>query len=228
MFEFLTRHVTHDNVTFAIAIVGFILGLWQAFNTGRAKRRAQAEKINAWWVRVDFPQRTETTDIAIADSSSPHHSSNNSETNFAAPPLADAPRYYVGIFLQNSSPTPIRDLVVHSRAYRMVNGKRDRENLKDCTLHQPLLVSGDYLSFAIDDRAHGKTSPRPWTYPEDITSINAKIRPIVNDPEWHVTDFSFTDSAGRRWVRRSDGRLRRVRFARWRTQSCPRERSVYT
>lgn len=224
MIDFLARLLTVNNITFAIAITGFALGLWQAYTTGRAKRRAQAEKINAWWVRVDFPHNSTETSTNTAAESSP----DESETNYAAPPLLDAPRYFVGILLQNSSNMPIRDLVVHSKAYRMVNGTRDRENTKDCILHQPILVSGNYISFAIDDRAHGKTSPRPWTYPEERGSINGKLRPIANDADWHVTEFSFTDTAGRRWTRHPDGRLRRVFFYRWRPRSCPRERSVYT
>ena len=165
-----------------------VTGLWTFISSKREKEREQAYKIAAWWVRVD-PQAL--LELDEKDYSSPVH---------------DEKQYYVGIRLINNSDAPVYNVIVEGSAFKMKNGERIHPNEPIKTrLAISVLVPGDYISFAQDKYKHEKSEPLPWAYPESISSlVDKKIRPILNDPEWRVTSFYFTDAAGRKWCRNTD------------------------
>lgn len=192
-----------DIATPVLAVMGSAIGLFQIYQGQKEKRRAQAEQISAWWVRVDDDRCVEKEE----------NDSRNSRNKFEQPPREDKPQYYVGIVLLNQSQTPIRNLAVYGKAYKMINGRR-LQTEKDTLLLQPILVPGEFISFAVVDN-NKKTDKRPWTYPEELSAIKetiGKVRPIINDERWKVDTFIFEDAAGHRWIRRENGKLSRYWF----------------
>ena len=200
-----------DIATQVLAVMGSAIGLFQIYQGQKEKRRAQAEQISAWWARVDDDRCGENED--------------ESDNRFGQPPHKDALQYHVGMVLLNQSQTPIRNLAVYGEAYKMEEGKRSKvykmENGKrfevnepvKTLLLQPILVPGEFISFAVVD--NNKTGKRPWTYPEELSVIKetiGKVRPIINDEKWKVDVFIFEDAAGRCWVRRENGKLSRYWF----------------
>ncbi len=85
----------------------------------------------------------------------------------------------------------------------MKNGKRTDDKIKT-TLKLPLLTPGDFISFAIDKEKSQKKSKVPWSYPEESSALDVKIRPVLNDPNWRITSVYFTDAAGKKWCRGED------------------------
>ena len=86
-------------------------------------------------------------------------------------------------------------------------GERNKYELIKTRLTLSVLVPGDYISFAQDKYKHEKSEPLPWAYPESISSlVDKKIRPILNSSKWRVTSCYFTDAAGRKWCRNTDGK----------------------
>ena len=200
-----------DIATQVLAVMGSAIGLFQIYQGQKEKRRAQAEQISAWWARVDDDRCGENED--------------ESDNRFGQPPHKDALQYHVGMVLLNQSQTPIRNLAVYGEAYKMEDGERSKvykmENGKrfevnepvKTLLLQPILVPGEFISFAVVD--NNKTSKRPWTYPEELSVIKetiGKVRPIINDEKWKVDVFIFEDAAGRCWIRRENGKLSRYWF----------------
>ena len=191
-----------------LAVMGSAIGLFQIYQGQKEKRRAQAEQISAWWARVDDDRCDEKEE----------NDSRNSGNKFGQPPREDKPQYHAGIILLNQSQTPIRNLAVYGKAYKMKNGQRCKKGLIQpkkvrTLLLQPILVPGEFISFAVVD--NNKTSKRPWTYPEELSVIKetiGKVRPIINDEKWKVDVFIFEDAAGRCWVRRENGKLSRYWF----------------
>ena len=191
-----------------LAVMGSAIGLFQIYQGQKEKRRAQAEQISAWWARVDDDRCDEKEE----------NDSRNSGNKFGQPPREDKPQYHAGIILLNQSQTPIRNLAVYGKAYKMKNGERCKKGLIQpkkvrTLLLQPILVPGEFISFAVVD--NNKTSKRPWTYPEELSVIKetiGKVRPIINDEKWKVDVFIFEDAAGRCWVRRENGKLSRYWF----------------
>lgn len=194
-----------------LAVMGSTIALFQGYRGHKEKIRAQAEQISAWWARVDDDRCGENED--------------ESDNRFGQPPHKDALQYHVGMVLLNQSQTPIRNLAVYGEAYKMEEGKRSKvykmENGKrfevnepvKTLLLQPILVPGEFISFAVVD--NNKTGKRPWTYPEELSVIKetiGKVRPIINDEKWKVDVFIFEDAAGRCWVRRENGKLSRYWF----------------
>ncbi len=181
-----------------LAVMGSAIGLFQVYRGRKEKIKAQAEQIGAWWVRIDDDRRVKNE--------------NESGNRFDLPPHKDASRYYVGIVLLNQSQTPIRNLAVYGEAYKMKKGKRHEEAV-DTLLLQPILVPGEFISFAVV--SNEKKPIRPWTYPEELSVIKemiGKVRPIINDNKWKVDTFIFEDAAGRCWIRRENGKLSRYWF----------------
>lgn len=199
-----------DVATPVLAAIGSTIGLFQIYRGQRERIRAQAELIDAWWVRID------------AEKNMPPSIDN--EDDFLRAPFLDPERYRVGIVLLNRSQTPIRRLAVYGEAYKMENGKRltkddprilteENARIPATLLLQEILVPGEFVSFAVYDNE--KKSFRPWTYPEELSYIKqkvGKVRPIINDEKWKVDVFIFEDAAGRRWVRRENGKLSRYWF----------------
>ena len=200
-----------DIATPVLAVMGSTIALFQGYRGHKEKIRAQAEQISAWWARVDDDRCGENED--------------ESDNRFGQPPHKDALQYHVGMVLLNQSQTPIRNLAVYGEAYKMEEGKRSKvykmENGKrfevnepvKTLLLQPILVPGEFISFAVVD--NNKTGKRPWTYPEELSVIKetiGKVRPIINDEKWKVDVFIFEDAAGRCWVRRENGKLSRYWF----------------
>ena len=200
-----------DIATPVLAVMGSTIALFQGYRGHKEKIRAQAEQISAWWARVDDDRCDENED--------------ESDNRFGQPPHKDALQYHVGMVLLNQSQTPIRNLAVYGEAYKMEEGKRSKvykmENGKrfevnepvKTLLLQPILVPGEFISFAVVD--NNKTGKRPWTYPEELSVIKetiGKVRPIINDEKWKVDVFIFEDAAGRCWVRRENGKLSRYWF----------------
>ena len=191
-----------------LAVMGSAIGLFQIYQGQKEKRRAQAEQISAWWARVDDDRCDEKEE----------NDSRNSGNKFGQPPREDKPQYHAGIILLNQSQTPIRNLAVYGKAYKMKNGERCKKGLIQpkkvrTLLLQPILVPGEFISFAVVD--NNKTSKRPWTYPEELSVIKetiGKVRPIINDEKWKVDVFIFEDAAGRCWIRRENGKLSRYWF----------------
>lgn len=85
----------------------------------------------------------------------------------------------------------------------MKNGKRTDDKIKT-TLKLPLLTPGDFISFAIDKEKSQKKSKVPWSYPEESSALDVKIRPVLNDPNWRIKSVYFTDAAGKKWCRGED------------------------
>ena len=197
-----------DIATPVLAVMGSAIGLFQIYQGQKEKRRAQAEQISAWWVRVD-------DDCCCENENS---NSQDDDNKFEQPPHKDEPQYYVGMVLLNQSQTPIRNLAVYGKAYKMKNGERYKEGLIQpekvkTLLLQPILVPGEFISFAVVN--NNKTDNRPWTYPEELSVIKetiGKVRPIINDEKWKVDVFIFEDAAGRCWIRRENGKLSRYWF----------------
>ena len=191
-----------DIATPVLAVMGSAIGLFQIYQGQKEKRRAQAEQISAWWARVDDDRCDEKEE----------NDSRNSGNKFGQPPREDKPQYHAGIILLNQSQTPIRNLAVYGEAYKMEEGRRKDERVKTLLL-QPILVPGEFISFAV--ASNGKTYIRPWTYPEELSVIKetiGKVRPIINDEKWKVDVFIFEDAAGRCWIRRENGKLSRYWF----------------
>ena len=191
-----------DIATPVLAVMGSAIGLFQIYQGQKEKRRAQAEQISAWWARVDDDRCDEKEE----------NDSRNSGNKFGQPPREDKPQYHAGIILLNQSQTPIRNLAVYGKAYKMKRGQR-REETVDTLLLQPILVPGEFISFAV--ASNGKTCIRPWTYPEELSAIKetiGKVRPIINDEKWKVDTFIFEDAAGHCWIRRENGKLSRYWF----------------
>lgn len=191
-----------DIATPVLAVMGSAIGLFQIYQGQKEKRRAQAEQISAWWARVDDDRCDEKEE----------NDSRNSGNKFGQPPREDKPQYHAGIILLNQSQTPIRNLAVYGEAYKMEEGRRKDERVKTLLL-QPILVPGEFISFAV--ASNGKTCIRPWTYPEELSVIKetiGKVRPIINDEKWKVDVFIFEDAAGRCWIRRKNGKLSRYWF----------------
>lgn len=185
-----------------LAVMGSTIGLFQVYRGQKEKIRAQAEQISAWWARVDDDRCDEKEE----------NDSRNSGNKFGQPPREDKPQYHAGIILLNQSQTPIRNLAVYGEAYKMEEGRRKDERVKTLLL-QPILVPGEFISFAV--ASNGKTYIRPWTYPEELSVIKetiGKVRPIINDEKWKVDVFIFEDAAGRCWIRRENGKLSRYWF----------------
>ena len=185
-----------------LAVMGSTIGLFQVYRGQKEKIRAQAEQISAWWARVDDDRCDEKEE----------NDSRNSGNKFGQPPREDKPQYHAGIILLNQSQTPIRNLAVYGEAYKMEEGRRKDERVKTLLL-QPILVPGEFISFAV--ASNGKTCIRPWTYPEELSVIKetiGKVRPIINDEKWKVDVFIFEDAAGRCWIRRENGKLSRYWF----------------
>ena len=197
-----------DIATPVLAVMGSAIGLFQIYQGQKEKRRAQAEQISAWWARVDDDRCCKNEDS----------NSQDDDNKFEQPPHKDEPQYYVGMVLLNQSQTPIRNLAVYGKAYKMKNGERYKEGLIQpekvrTFLLQPILVPGEFISFAV--ASNGKTCIRPWTYPEELSVIKetiGKVRPIINDEKWKVDVFIFEDAAGRCWIRRENGKLSRYWF----------------
>ena len=200
-----------DIATPVLAVMGSTIALFQGYRGHKEKIRAQAEQISAWWARVDDDRCGENED--------------ESDNRFGQPPHKDALQYHVGMVLLNQSQTPIRNLAVYGEAYKMEEGKRSKvykmENGKrfevnepvKTLLLQPILVPGEFISFAVVD--NNKPDKRPWTYPEELSVIKetiGKVRPIINDEKWKVDVFIFEDAAGRCWIRRENGKLSRYWF----------------
>lgn len=186
-----------------LAVMGSAIGLFQIYQGQKEKRRAQAEQISAWWVRVDDDCCVEKEE----------NDSRNSSNKFERSPHKDEPQYYVGIVLLNQSQTPIRNLAVYGKAYKMINGRRLQAE-EETLLLQPILVPGEFISFAVVD-IKKRTDKRPWTYPEELSAIKetiGKVRPIINDEEWKVDTFIFEDAAGHCWIRRENGKLSQYWF----------------
>lgn len=186
-----------QNAMGCLTIISTLLGLAVAvaslltfIRSKREKRREQAYKVAAWWVRVDPKTSLELDE---KDYSSPVH---------------DEKQYYVGIRLINNSDAPVYNVIVEGSAYKMENGKRIHPTeLIKTRLTLPVLVPGDYISFAQDKDKHEKSTQLPWAYPEAISSLaDKKIRPILNDSSWCVISCCFTDAAGRKWCRNTDGK----------------------
>lgn len=176
-----------------LAVMGSAIGLFQVYRGQKEKIKAQAEQIGAWWARIDDGRRVENED--------------ESNNRFGQPPHKDTLQYHVGMVLLNQSQTPIRNLAVYGEAYKMEEGRRKDERGKTLLL-QPILVPGEFISFAV--ASNGKTCIRPWTYPEELSVIKetiGKVRPIINDEKWKVDTFIFEDAAGRCWIRRENGKL---------------------
>lgn len=191
-----------DIATPVLAVMGSAIGLFQIYQGQKEKRRAQAEQISAWWARVDDDRCGEKEE----------NDSRNSGNKFEQPPCKDALQYHVGMVLLNQSQTPIRNLAVYGEAYKMEEGERKDEPVKTLLL-QPILVPGEFISFAVVD--NNKPDKRPWTYPEELSVIKetiGKVRPIINDEKWKVDVFIFEDAAGRCWIRRENGKLSRYWF----------------
>ena len=187
-----------DIATPVLAVMGSTIALFQGYRGHKEKIRAQAEQISAWWARVDDDRRVENED--------------ESDNRFGQPPHKDALQYHAGIILLNQSQTPIRNLAVYGEAYKMEEGGRKDEPVKTLLL-QPILVPGEFISFAVVD--NNKPEKRPWTYPEELSVIKetiGKVRPIINDEKWKVDVFIFEDAAGRCWIRRENGKLSRYWF----------------
>ena len=185
-----------------LAVMGSTIALFQGYRGHKEKIRAQAEQISAWWARVDDDRCDEKEE----------NDSRNSGNKFGQPPREDKPQYHAGIILLNQSQTPIRNLAVYGKAYKMKRGQR-REETVDTLLLQPILVPGEFISFAV--ASNGKTCIRPWTYPEELSAIKetiGKVRPIINDEKWKVDTFIFEDAAGHCWIRRENGKLSRYWF----------------
>ena len=197
-----------DIATPVLAVMGSAIGLFQIYQGQKEKRRAQAEQISAWWARVDDDRCCENE----------NSNSQDDDNKFEQPPHKDEPQYYVGMVLLNQSQTPIRNLAVYGKAYKMKNGERYKEGLIQpekvkTLLLQPILVPGEFISFAVVN--NNKTDNRPWTYPEELSVIKetiGKVRPIINDEKWKVDVFIFEDAAGRCWIRRENGKLSRYWF----------------
>ena len=197
-----------DIATPVLAVMGSAIGLFQIYQGQKEKRRAQAEQISAWWARVDDDRCDEKEE----------NDSRNSGNKFGQPPREDKPQYHAGIILLNQSQTPIRNLAVYGKAYKMKNGERCKEGLIQpekvrTLLLQPILVPGEFISFAVVN--NDKTDKRPWTYPEELSAIKetiGKVRPIINDEKWKVDTFIFEDAAGHCWFRRENGKLSRYWF----------------
>ena len=188
-----------DIATPVLAVMGSTIALFQGYRGHKEKIRAQAEQISAWWARVDDDRCGENED--------------ESDNRFGQPPHKDALQYHVGMVLLNQSQTPIRNLAVYGEAYKMEEGKRCENERGKTLLLQPILVPGEFISFAV--ASNGKTCIRPWTYPEELSVIKetiGKVRPIINDEKWKVDVFIFEDAAGRCWVRRENGKLSRYWF----------------
>lgn len=186
-----------------MAVMGSAIGLFQVYRGQKEKIRAQAEQISAWWARVDDDRCDEKEE----------NDSRNSGNRFGQPPHKDALQYHVGMVLLNQSQTPIRNLAVYGEAYKMEEGRRCENERGKTLLLQPILVPGEFISFAV--ASNGKTCIRPWTYPEELSVIKetiGKVRPIINDEKWKVDVFIFEDAAGRCWVRRENGKLSRYWF----------------
>ncbi|MGR1084039.1 hypothetical protein ACUYFE_08430 [Olegusella massiliensis] len=182
-----------------LAVMGSTIGLFQIYRGQKEKRRVQAEQIGAWWVRIDYGRCVKNED--------------KNNNRFDLPPYEDAPQYYVGVALLNQSQTPIRNLAVYGEAYKMKKGKRCGNKRGKTLLLQPILVPGEFISFAVVN--NGKELSRPWTYPEELSVIiktKGKVRPIINDEKWKVDTFIFEDAAGRCWIRRENGKLSRYWF----------------
>lgn len=193
-----------DIATPVLAVMGSTIALFQGYRGHKEKIRAQAEQISAWWARVDDDRCDEKEE----------NDSRNSGNKFGQPPCKDALQYHVGMVLLNQSQTPIRNLAVYGEAYKMEDGKRFEviEQVKTLLL-QPILVPGEFISFAVVD--NNKPDKRPWTYPEELSVIKetiGKVRPIINDEKWKVDVFIFEDAAGRCWIRRENGKLSRYWF----------------
>lgn len=191
-----------DIATPVLAVMGSTIALFQGYRGHKEKIRAQAEQISAWWARVDDDRCGEKEE----------NDSRNSGNKFGQPPREDKPQYHAGIILLNQSQTPIRNLAVYGEAYKMEEGRRKEEQVKTLLL-QPILVPGEFISFAV--ASNGKTCIRPWTYPEELSVIKeaiGKVRPIINDEKWKVDVFIFEDAAGRCWIRRENGKLSRYWF----------------
>lgn len=192
-----------DIATPVLAVMGSAIGLFQVYRGQKEKIRAQAEQISAWWARVDDDRCDEKEE----------NDSRNSGNRFGQPPHKDALQYHVGMVLLNQSQTPIRNLAVYGEAYKMEEGRRCENERGKTLLLQPILVSGEFISFAV--ASNGKTCIRPWTYHEELSVIKetiGKVRPIINDEKWKVDVFIFEDAAGRCWVRRENGKLSRYWF----------------
>lgn len=192
-----------DIATPVLAVMGSAIGLFQIYQGQKEKRRAQAEQISAWWVRVDDDCCGEKEE----------NDSLNSGNKFGQPPCKDALQYHVGMVLLNQSQTPIRNLAVYGEAYKMKKGTRRKDEPVKTLLLQPILVPGEFISFAVVD--NNKPDKRPWTYPEELSVIKetiGKVRPIINDEKWKVDVFIFEDAAGRCWIRRENGKLSRYWF----------------
>ena len=186
-----------------LAVMGSTIGLFQVYRGQKEKIRAQAEQISAWWARVDDDRCDEKEE----------NDSRNSGNKFGQPPREDKPQYHAGIILLNQSQTPIRNLAVYGEAYKMEEGRRKDERVKTLLL-QPILVPGEFISFAVVNNKK-RTDKRPWTYPEELSAIKetiGKVRPIINDEKWKVDTFIFKDAAGRCWIRRENGKLSRYWF----------------
>lgn len=191
-----------DIATPVLAVMGSTIALFQGYRGHKEKIRAQAEQISAWWVRVDDDRCDEKEE----------NDSRNSGNKFGQPPREDKPQYHAGIILLNQSQTPIRNLAVYGEAYKMEEGSRKEKRVKTLLL-QPILVPGEFISFAVVN--NNKTGKRPWTYPEELSVIKetiGKVRPIINDEKWKVDVFIFEDAAGRCWIRRENGKLSRYWF----------------
>ena len=191
-----------DIATPVLAVMGSTIALFQGYRGHKEKIRAQAEQISAWWARVDDDRCDEKEE----------NDSRNSGNKFGQPPREDKPQYHAGIILLNQSQTPIRNLAVYGEAYKMKKGSRKDKPVKTLLL-QPILVPGEFISFAVVD--NNKPDKRPWTYPEELSVIKetiGKVRPIINDEKWKVDVFIFEDAAGRCWIRRENGKLSRYWF----------------
>ena len=192
-----------DIATPVLAVIGSTIALFQGYRGHKEKIRAQAEQISAWWARVDDDRCDEKEE----------NDSRNSGNRFGQPPHKDALQYHVGMVLLNQSQTPIRNLAVYGEAYKMEEGRRCENERGKTLLLQPILVPGEFISFAV--ASNGKTCIRPWTYHEELSVIKetiGKVRSIINDEKWKVDVFIFEDAAGRCWVRRENGKLSRYWF----------------
>lgn len=179
--------------TSIVAIVGLVLSLYQYFRSSRVQRRTQAELVSAWWVRIDKDSKL-----------------NLSLGNYANP-ISDAPQYYVGLLLQNSSTAPVYDLRIVAPGFVMIDGNR-WEFTAEFHYKLDLLPPGEFVCFQITNQEDDKKKvKRKWAYPELVSSAPGKIRPICNNKEWIVSSIKFKDASGNSWERTKSNGLRQTR-----------------
>ncbi|MCE1178349.1 MAG: hypothetical protein LWW86_04880 [Micrococcales bacterium] len=102
-----------------------------------------------------------------------------------------------GVVVANRGTTPIHDIRVSSR---------NQDNRAQKPIEHRILPPGVYFIAESKD----PQAKFPWKFPEQVSTLAGRVRPVTAARNWAVTDLTFRDSNGVQWRRDLQGNLTEV------------------